>query len=110
MGCAVRKHVERASDDPGAVMTTYEGKHNHDVPAPRGSAAHIMNGGLSSNNNNSYGNMPPVTRPTVMNKAEIYPTTLVRPRPASGPYYHTHGNVQRQGGFGLSEFDFGRFH
>jgi WRKY transcription factor 33 len=37
--CPVRKHVERASHDLRAVITTYEGKHNHDVPAARGSAA-----------------------------------------------------------------------
>lgn len=36
-GCTVRKHVERASKDPKAVITTYEGKHNHDVPAARNS-------------------------------------------------------------------------
>ncbi|XP_052175083.1 WRKY transcription factor 44 [Diospyros lotus] len=30
--CNVRKHVERASDDPTTFITTYEGKHNHDVP------------------------------------------------------------------------------
>ncbi|KAL6853592.1 hypothetical protein ACP4OV_019621 [Aristida adscensionis] len=38
-GCPVRKHVERASHDLRSVITTYEGKHNHDVPAARGSAA-----------------------------------------------------------------------
>ncbi|KAK8953840.1 putative WRKY transcription factor 4 [Platanthera zijinensis] len=37
IGCNVRKHVERASKDPKAVITTYEGKHNHDVPAARNS-------------------------------------------------------------------------
>ncbi|GMJ03276.1 WRKY DNA-BINDING PROTEIN 33, WRKY DNA-binding protein 33 [Hibiscus trionum] len=37
IGCPVRKHVERASHNLRAVITTYEGKHNHDVPAARGS-------------------------------------------------------------------------
>ncbi|KAG5394979.1 hypothetical protein IGI04_024942 [Brassica rapa subsp. trilocularis] len=37
-GCGVRKHVERAANDPKAVVTTYEGKHNHDVPAARNSS------------------------------------------------------------------------
>ncbi|XP_010529766.1 PREDICTED: WRKY transcription factor 44-like [Tarenaya hassleriana] len=30
--CRARKHVERASDDPRAFITTYEGKHNHQMP------------------------------------------------------------------------------
>ncbi|MCO5556471.1 hypothetical protein L7F22_010020 [Adiantum nelumboides] len=37
VGCIVRKHVERSSSDPTSVMTAYEGKHNHNVPAARGS-------------------------------------------------------------------------
>ncbi|XP_015634498.1 probable WRKY transcription factor 2 isoform X1 [Oryza sativa Japonica Group] len=36
-GCLVRKHVERASHDLKSVITTYEGKHNHEVPAARNS-------------------------------------------------------------------------
>ena len=36
-GCSVRKHVERASHDLKSVITTYEGKHNHEVPAARSS-------------------------------------------------------------------------
>ncbi|XP_022871426.1 probable WRKY transcription factor 2 isoform X1 [Olea europaea var. sylvestris] len=42
-GCAVRKHVERASHDLKSVITTYEGKHNHDVPAARNSS-HVNSG------------------------------------------------------------------
>ncbi|XP_073047978.1 probable WRKY transcription factor 2 isoform X4 [Primulina eburnea] len=37
-GCNVRKHVERACHDLKSVITTYEGKHNHDVPASRNSS------------------------------------------------------------------------
>ncbi|XP_059663451.1 probable WRKY transcription factor 20 isoform X2 [Cornus florida] len=43
VGCQVRKHVERASHDPRAVITTYEGKHNHDVPAGR-TSSHVTAG------------------------------------------------------------------
>ncbi|XP_078442531.1 putative WRKY transcription factor 3 [Wolffia australiana] len=35
LGCNVRKHIERDSTNPNAVITTYEGKHNHNVPAAR---------------------------------------------------------------------------
>jgi len=54
--CVVRKHVERASDDPKVVMTTYEGKHNHDPPLERNNnqdAAGISFPGLSGNGANA---------------------------------------------------------
>ncbi|RRT63116.1 hypothetical protein B296_00025813 [Ensete ventricosum] len=56
MGCPVRKHVERASHDLRAVITTYEGKHNHDVPVARGSGSQLLNRPTSDINNNSSSN------------------------------------------------------
>lgn len=35
--------MERAPNDPKAVITTYEGKHNHDVPASRHSSHNSAN-------------------------------------------------------------------
>ncbi|XP_062215294.1 probable WRKY transcription factor 4 [Phragmites australis] len=49
-GCDVKKHIERSSQDPKAVITTYEGKHNHDVPAARNSSHAAANANASSSN------------------------------------------------------------
>ncbi|KAJ4815297.1 WRKY family transcription factor family protein [Rhynchospora pubera] len=37
-GCNVKKHIERSAQDPKSVITTYEGKHNHDLPVGRNSS------------------------------------------------------------------------
>lgn len=57
----MRKHVERASHDLRAVITTYEGKHNHDVPAARGSGSHSVNRPLPNNNNSNVVAPAPAT-------------------------------------------------
>ncbi|MBA0872750.1 hypothetical protein Goshw_019853 [Gossypium schwendimanii] len=45
-GCPVRKHVERASHNLKYVLTTYDGKHNHEVPAARNSS-HVNSSGCN---------------------------------------------------------------
>ncbi|KAH0721860.1 hypothetical protein KY289_004904 [Solanum tuberosum] len=49
-GCNVRKHVERAPLDQRSVITTYDGKHNHDVPAER-SSSQVSSGASNSRSN-----------------------------------------------------------
>ncbi|KAF5961289.1 hypothetical protein HYC85_002498 [Camellia sinensis] len=56
-GCTVRKHVERASHDLKSVITTYEGKHNHDVPAAR-SSSHGNSGTTSNGPSQTGGALP----------------------------------------------------
>ncbi|KAF8104602.1 hypothetical protein N665_0171s0103 [Sinapis alba] len=65
-GCGVRKHVERAATDPKAVVTTYEGKHNHDLPASK-SSSHAAAAAAQLRPENRYGglanlNQQPVAR------------------------------------------------
>eukprot|EP00250_Pteridium_aquilinum_P003383 c13697_g1_i1 orf=553-2643(-) len=53
VGCSVRKHVERSFTDPKSVITTYEGKHNHDVPAARNSSHDTSGQAATSNSLNT---------------------------------------------------------
>lgn len=68
-GCTVRKHVERASHDIKAVITTYEGKHNHDVPLGRGISSSSINNRTSLNNNTC--NVTPVRPSAVTNYSSL---------------------------------------
>ncbi|KAK4359248.1 hypothetical protein RND71_021477 [Anisodus tanguticus] len=105
-GCSVRKHVERASHDLRAVITTYEGKHNHDVPAARGSGSYAMNKPPSGNNNN----MPVVPRPSVlanhsnqgMNFNDTFFNTTQNQPPITLQMLQSSGSTSSYSGFGNS--------
>lgn len=101
----MRKHVERASHDLRAVITTYEGKHNHDVPAARGSGSHSVNRPLPNNNNNN--NAAPVAiRPSAVTHHTTNNNPLQNLRlPASeGQAPFTLEMLQSPGSFGYAGF------
>ncbi|KAK1291835.1 putative WRKY transcription factor 20 [Acorus calamus] len=70
-GCPVRKHVERAGHDPKAVITTYEGKHNHDVPAARNSSHDAAPSAVSRSHDSSRTTHNPYERPEHTNTISL---------------------------------------
>jgi hypothetical protein len=56
--CPVKKRVERSSQDPAVVITTYEGKHTHPIPVTLRGSTHILAAQLHHHHNHHLGAFP----------------------------------------------------
>uniref|UniRef100_A0A803N2A7 WRKY domain-containing protein n=1 Tax=Chenopodium quinoa TaxID=63459 RepID=A0A803N2A7_CHEQI len=93
--CGVKKRVERSSDDPSVVMTTYEGQHTHPCPVMTrgGIGIGIGMGMFSMPNHLNQCSTAPTTPSAFGGSGAAASSTLLFPHPQ---HYHQSNNLYSQ--------------
>ena len=78
----MRKHVERASNDLKSVITTYEGKHNHEVPAARNSSGQPNSSSSAAPQGSNLHQRPEPAQPSIpqLSAAAAYGSLCLPPQ------------------------------
>ncbi|KAL6529510.1 hypothetical protein OROGR_015133 [Orobanche gracilis] len=96
--CGVKKRIERSSEDPSVVITTYEGQHNHHSPA-------TIRGGSSTMPTPSLLLPPPPLASSFPQDLQFFPSTAAQQNytPSSNYFEHlfNHHNQQEHDRFGF---------
>ncbi|KAL6570750.1 hypothetical protein OROGR_000300 [Orobanche gracilis] len=91
--CSVKKRIERSSEDPAVVITTYEGQHNHHSPA-------TFRGGSSAMLTPSLFLPPPPFASSFPQDLQFFPSTASQQNhiPSSNYFAHliNHDNQMEQ--------------
>ncbi|KAG5396990.1 hypothetical protein IGI04_018804 [Brassica rapa subsp. trilocularis] len=79
--CDVKKHVERGAEDVKFLLVTYDGIHEHDPPAARGSSSSGLKGQYSSSvsqDHNNHRTVPPSSS-SASEALRFFPSSLDPP-------------------------------
>ncbi|CAN7104688.1 unnamed protein product [Brassica rapa subsp. narinosa] len=79
--CDVKKHVERGAEDVKLLLVTYDGIHEHDPPAARGSSSSGLKGQYSSSvsqDHNNHRTVPPSSS-SASEALRFFPSSLDPP-------------------------------
>nr|AMQ46231.1 WRKY7 transcription factor [Panax ginseng] len=95
--CGVKKRVERSSDDPSIVVTTYEGTHTHPCPVtPRGSIGILPEtsafGGIAGGGTGSIGG-DAINSPYAVPQLHYQQILMLQQQQQQNPYLYNNSTL-----------------